>query len=475
MISEAKQRHKYILFDYLGTNVGWFIFTCIRYWFCHDYISSLGFPYLSTYIADSNVIAGQILVPIVALFIYYASGFYMDIFRKTRTGEFISTLLSTGAIVILAYFTILVNDPTDDRMTSYELMLLMWSCLFIPLILIRMIITSYTKSKFKTGGWAFSTLIIGNSDSAEKFVTDNIMSGNLNGYDVKGYMYISDKNLPINANDRPIVSQNEIESFCKEHEITEIIVIPENINDEDLYTLINSILYLGTNIKFPPSYLERFTGKIKISPFINEKLVDIGKFSISNFEIVMKRIVDVTASILALIICSPIILLSAIAIKCNSKGPIFYSQIRIGYRNKPFKIYKLRTMCDSAEPNGPQLSLENDPRITKTGVFLRKYRIDELPQFVNVIKGDMSLVGPRPERQFYINQIMQRDANYALIHSVRPGITSLGMVKYGYASSIDEMLLRMKYDIIYVQNMSLIADFRIILSTIVTVLRGKGI
>jgi lipopolysaccharide/colanic/teichoic acid biosynthesis glycosyltransferase len=166
--------------------------------------------------------------------------------------------------------------------------------------------------------------------------------------------------------------------------------------------------------------------------------------------------------------------LIALLIKRDSKGPVIYKQERIGYHSKPFFIYKFRTMRTDAEQAGPMLSSRNDARITGIGRVLRKYRIDELPQFWNVLKGDMSLVGPRPEREYFIRQIMPCAPQYTLIHQVRPGITSWGMVKFGYASSLQEMVERVRYDLIYLANVSLTVDVKILIYTIKTVIKGRG-
>ena len=177
---------------------------------------------------------------------------------------------------------------------------------------------------------------------------------------------------------------------------------------------------------------------------------------------------------LSLILLLPVMSVVALAIKLDSKGPVFYHQERIGYRRRPFKIHKFRTMVAEAEPNGPQLSSENDMRITHIGRFLRKYRIDEIPQFWNVLKGEMAFVGPRPERAYYIEKIIRVAPYYTLLQQVRPGLTSWGMVKFGYATTVEEMVERSKYDLIYIGNMSLTVDVKILIYTIRTVLTGKG-
>ncbi len=187
-----------------------------------------------------------------------------------------------------------------------------------------------------------------------------------------------------------------------------------------------------------------------------------------------KRVLDIIFSTIAIILLLPIYLFLTITVKYSSKGPILFKQKRIGRHRKEFNIYKFRSMINNAEKNGPQLSSSTDPRITPIGKFMRKTRLDEIPQFINVLKGEMSIVGPRPERQFYINQIMEKAPHYRHLEKVKPGITSWGQVKYGYAENVEEMISRLKYDVLYVENMSLSLDFKIMFYTIIIILKGSG-
>jgi lipopolysaccharide/colanic/teichoic acid biosynthesis glycosyltransferase len=160
--------------------------------------------------------------------------------------------------------------------------------------------------------------------------------------------------------------------------------------------------------------------------------------------------------------------------KMTSKGPVFYKQQRIGINEQPFNIYKFRSMYVDAEKFGPQLSKDNDPRITKWGRIMRKTRLDELPQFWNVLRGDMSIVGPRPEREHFIQQIIAKAPGYKLLLSIKPGITSIGQVNYGYAENVDQMCQRMLFDLRYLNEVNILTDINIILQTVKVMVQGKG-
>ncbi|MBS1747475.1 MAG: sugar transferase [Bacteroidetes bacterium] len=187
-----------------------------------------------------------------------------------------------------------------------------------------------------------------------------------------------------------------------------------------------------------------------------------------------KRLFDIALSITGLIVLSPLMLLIAVFTRLSSKGSIIFKQQRIGYKGKAFTIYKFRSMFVDAEKNGPALSSKYDMRVTKWGRIMRKWRLDELPQLWNILKGEMSFVGPRPERNFYIRLIAKQSDNFHLLLNVKPGLTSWGMVQYGYASSVDDMIHRMQYDLEYVGNKSLLFDMKILLYSLKTIFLGKG-
>ncbi|HSM47186.1 MAG TPA: exopolysaccharide biosynthesis polyprenyl glycosylphosphotransferase, partial [Draconibacterium sp.] len=223
-----------------------------------------------------------------------------------------------------------------------------------------------------------------------------------------------------------------------------------------------------------PDLYDFLSGMVKTNTIYGSPLIKISNGLMPGWQENTKRLLDVTLSLVASVILLPVFIALAIIIKSTSKGPIFYKQERIGRFGKPFCIYKLRSMVAGAENGTPALSSENDERITKIGKFMRKTHLDEIPQFYNVIIGDMSLVGPRPERQYYIDQIVKKAPHYTHLHKLRPGITSWGQVRYGYASDVDEMLERLPYDMMYLKNISLYIDFKILIYTIMVSMKGRG-
>jgi lipopolysaccharide/colanic/teichoic acid biosynthesis glycosyltransferase len=189
----------------------------------------------------------------------------------------------------------------------------------------------------------------------------------------------------------------------------------------------------------------------------------------------VKQVFDILFAVVSLILLCPLLILLSFIIWVSGKGPVIYSQDRIGKNGKPFSIYKFRSMVFDAEKGIPRLAGENGEKVTRIGSIMRKYRIDEIPNLINVLKGEMSVVGPRPERRFFIDQIIKIAPEYTDLQTVKPGVTSWGQVKYGYASSVDEMIKRLDYDLFYMKHRSLWFDLKIIIYTIGTVFKGKGV
>ncbi|NJM94287.1 MAG: sugar transferase [Cytophagales bacterium] len=266
-----------------------------------------------------------------------------------------------------------------------------------------------------------------------------------------------------------------IESYLHEHHIDEIYCALGEFEPELVYELMELTDRHLVNLNLFPDYRRVSLDKVRFTYIDHFPLISVSNEPLANrLNKWSKRLFDIAISALVLLLASPIFALVALITKLSSPGPVVFSQERVGQSRRPFRIYKFRSMKVNAEQQGPGLSSDNDPRITPWGRFMRKTRLDELPQFYNVLVGDMSIVGPRPERQFFIDQIVAKSPHYKKLHRLKPGITSLGQVKFGYAENVPQMLQRLRYDILYVENWSLLLDLRIIFMTIGVVVQGRG-
>lgn len=472
MISERLQRLKYIASDLVTSNIAWLAYSCLRY-----QMNAVQGSYhsLVEFLTSRMVVAGQLLFPLMMMAVYYLSGYYNQVYRKSRVQELFTTLWSSVITSLIIFFVALINDVGAKRSFDYEMILLLVALTFVCVYTARCIITTHTSRLIKSRKWSFPTLVVGRGDAAIAFGKKlDEMKYSL-GYKIMGYVGIPGES---DSPDAPMVSYTleTIGEACREMDIQELIVVPSEADTVAVMGVINRLFTLNLPIKLSPDRTRMLMSQVRLSNMVGAPLIDVSSSSMGECSKNIKRLIDVVASAVTLVLLSPVYLIISVMVKCDSRGPVFYRQERVGYHNRPFNIIKFRTMVNDAERNGqPQLSSGNDPRITRLGHYLRKYRIDELPQFWNVLRGDMSIVGPRPERQYYIDQIIERIPSYALLRQVRPGITSLGMVKFGYAQNVDEMVERLSYDLLYLENMSLLNDFKIMVYTVKIVLTGRGI
>jgi len=465
-----RQRLKYVVGDYVMSNVAWLVFNCLRYKL--GFVA--GYGSLWHFLSGRVVVAGQIFFPLMMMAVYVLSGYYNEVCRKSRLQELMTTAGSAVVNTLLIFFLALINDVIGVRGMDYKLVLLLWAVLFGCVYALRCITTNVASHKIKTRQWTFPTLVVGSGASAVAFADQLDRMHDSMGYDVRGFVSIPGENDAKEAR-LPRYRLDDIEQVCQQEGIEELIVVPTRQESHQVMEAVNQLFKLGLPIKVVPDRFNLLKSQVRITDMYGVTLVDISGSSMSECGKNIKRLIDIVVSALALVVLLPFFALIALIIKNDSKGPVLYKQERIGYHNKAFKIIKFRSMKVDAEQGGvPQLTSDGDPRITGFGRFMRKYRIDELPQFWNVLKGDMSLVGPRPERRYYIDLISQRVPAYALLHQVRPGITSLGMVKYGYAKNVDEMVERLSYDLMYLENMSLLNDMKIMAYTVKIVFTGRG-
>ncbi|MDR0430617.1 MAG: sugar transferase [Tannerellaceae bacterium] len=466
-MNKKAQIIKYIVSDLLSAAIAWLLFNILRY---HEIALYMGYSSLKNYLLSEMVLEGQFLIPFFWIFIHYLSGYYNKPFGKSRIVEFFTTFVTVVIGVTLLFFIMVLNDLPRSFHIYYQLYFSLLGLQFVFTYIPRLILTQNGITKTKNREWSLNVLIIGAGNKA-KDIAGNLYSL---GYTIAGFIP-EDKDSGIAVETNELAgTMDELPEVIPSKNIDELVVAIDS-TDGDKFA---QILYSLYKCKLPVKILadkSSALSKVNIKTILGIPLVDVTDNNFSEVEKNIKYVLDKLMSVIALVLLSPLFLYIAWQIKRGSPGSVFFRQERIGYLGKPFTIYKFRTMYENSENDGPLLASEDDKRITLFGRFMRKYRIDELPQFWNVLKGDMSLVGPRPERKHYIDQIVKKAPYYYLLHNVRPGITSLGMVKYGYASDIDEMIERLEYDMLYYENMSLLMDITILTYTIKTVITGKGI
>ena len=466
-MKKSKQAGKYILSDFISASVAWLLFTILRY---EVFAIDEGADSLLDYLQYPGVLGGQVVIPLFWLVLYYFSGYYNKPFGKSRLTELFSTFITVLIGTVFVFFALLLDDIPRSIDIYYKLFFGMFGLQFFITYIPRLLITQSGMRKIKNREWAMKVLIIGAGGKAVRIAHDLYRLG----YDICGFVS-EDERTPVKADRNQVLGTVEdIPVLMEKENVDEIVLAVESKNNKALLGILYSLYRYKRPIKV---LADRFNmlSKIQLQTIRGIPLVDVTDNNFSPAEQNIKLFLDKVCSVVALLLLSPLFAYIAWRVKKDSPGPVFFRQERIGYLGQPFWMYKFRTMYVNAEENGPSLSSEDDLRVTPFGRIMRKYRLDELPQFWNVLKGDMSLVGPRPERKYFIDEIVKTAPYYYLLHNVRPGITSLGMVKYGYAASVDKMVERMEYDILYYENMSLTLDLTILIYTVKTVITGKGV
>lgn len=458
---------KYIFSDFMASFIVWVLFMLFR----KTVNDGVFFDGLRVLIPNYNFFTSLAIFPFSSAFVHYLSGFYLQPYKQTRLTTILTTLAASGIISIVIFFALLLDDVVVSYEYYYYSLLVLFVLLFSVTYFFREMISSGVRYNYKTKKWTINTLIIGTGANALKIA--NELEKNAEQNTLVGFISINQQVLV--PQERVLGNMSQLGTIIDEYRINESIVVLDNANENQLFTIINSLYKYNIDIRFTPRLYEILTGSAKINRLEISPLVSITNPSMSDWQLSVKRFADIVISVIALILLSPFLVFFMIRIKGDSKGPVFYRQERIGRYGRPFKILKFRTMYVGSENGTPRLSSANDDRITPVGRILRKYRIDEIPQFFNVIKGDMSLVGPRPERRYYINRIIEEAPYYCLLYKIRPGLTSWGPIKIGYSDTVEKMIERLNYDIIYMDNMSLLTDLKILIYTIEIIFRGKGV
>lgn len=459
----------YIISDIVASAAAWAIFCLIR-----NRISGADHNY--DLLLTGRFIASALVVSLSWVIIYGITGFYSVSLKRSRLAELAYSIIVTIPGVFILFFIILFKGFITNNSLYLHLLetlfILQFTITYIP----RLFITSSTARKVHKGVLGYNTIIIGSNGKAleifRKIKQEKIPSGNI----LKGFVSIREQETGVLNEHLPRLGNlRGLSEIISKHNVEEVIIALEGDEHDTIGEVISCLEFSKITIKAIPSLKDYLTGRVEQSAIFGTPLLEISNNLIPVWQATVKKIMDYALAMFFLVILSPFLVLIAIIIKLTGKGPVIFSQERIGKNGRPFKMYKFRSMYHEAERGLPLLSSSNDPRVTPFGRFMRKHRIDEIPNLVNVLKGEMSLVGPRPERQFFIDQIVTKASHYTRLLKVRPGITSWGQVKYGYASNVDQMIERLEYDLLYLENMSLLIDLKIMIYTLLIIVKGKGV
>lgn len=461
-----------IISDAIAADLAWSLFFIYRKYF----IEPDKFGYQIPLDLDQNFYLALCYIPCFWVVLYFLSGNYKDTWKKSRIKEISNTLNVTVIGVVLLFFILLLDDEVKSYQAYYKTVLTLFVLHFSFTIIMRLIYSSFIIRLLKQKKIGFKTIVIGNNSKTLNVVKELLDEKNASqGFLIEGYVNGNLENHQLNGIIPNLGVYENLSQIIQKHKIEEVIIGIESSQHEEINIVTNYLETEKVNQKLIPDLYDMMSGTVRMNNVVGTALIEINHDVMPTWQKVTKRFLDIFVSLSVLIILLPVFLLLAFFVKVSSKGPVFYRQTRIGFKGKGFNIYKFRTMYIDAEVKGPALSSENDSRITAPGKWMRKYRLDEFPQFYNILIGEMSLVGPRPERQFYIDQIVKTAPYYRHLHRVKPGLTSWGQVKYGYAENVEQMIERLQFDILYIENRSLAIDFRIMIHTVLTIIKGHGL
>lgn len=427
-------------------------------------------------VAQPDVLLSMFAVYFYWLVIFTFVGMYRTWFASSRFDE-LSTLFKTSFVgIFFLLFLILYDDSNRGVSSPFRFYIFMYWGIFLSCVSAgRLIVRGVQRNLLINGIGRRNAVIVGFNPKSQN-LHNTIKNHRALGIDVVAYAAALYESLGKDYNGIKVLGVvTDLEKIIDEFNIKNVIISLEKHHEETILEVISRCEGKNVEIKIVPDLYDIISGQVRTSQIYGMPLIDIMPELMPEWEKKIKRLMDIILSFLLIIITLPATLLASLLIKLESKGPIFYRQNRSGMNGKVFKIVKFRTMVADAEKlSGPVWSTKDDPRITRVGKFVRKVRLDEIPQALNILKGDMSFVGPRPERPFFVEKLSYEIPLYKRRLKVRPGITGWAQVKHKYDETIEDVKVKLRYDLFYIENMSLRMDFKILFRTIFVVLFGKG-
>ncbi len=455
-----------LLFDFIAINAAWYLHYYLR-------VETGVIPYS----LRPDFFLPMLVICVFWFLVLWFFGLYRPWYAKSRVDELSNIVKAISVGAVLLFFVIYLDDETRGgaQVSSRMLIVGYWFALIVLVGGGRMVVRTIQHKLLEKGIGHRRTIIVGDTKRAHELL-DLVKNHPALGYTVIGLVTPQQSSNGNGDNGVPVLgTYSKLSQIIREHSVQEVLIALEGKHQEKIISLIDSCNGIPVGIKIMPDMYHIVGGQVRTNQIYGVPLIEVMPQIMQPWEESLKRTIDIIVSFIILFVGMPIWLLVALAIKLDSPGSVLYKQERVGKDGKIFNIYKFRSMRSDAEKmSGPTWAGKNDPRITTIGAIIRKLHLDEIPQFINVLNGSMSLIGPRPERPFFVDQFNKQIPLYSRRHAVRPGMSGWAQVKHKYDETLQDVKTKLQYDLYYIENMSIRMDLKILLMTVYRVLLGRG-